>query len=57
MNIHICIVSIHLCIYTHIYDIGKVVQSESISIGKMDSAILIYPITSKIVFRYTKHRW
>ena len=43
--------------YTHIYDIGKVVLSESISIGKMDSAILIYPIISEIVFRYTKHRW
>jgi len=43
-------------IYTYIYDTGKVVLSESISIGKMDSAILIYPIISKIVFRYTKHR-
>jgi len=51
-------ICIHRCvyIYIYIYDIGKVVVSESIIIGIISSAIIIHQTMSEIVFRYTSHR-
>ena len=47
---------IYVCIYTCIYEIGKVVVSESIIIDVMGSAIRVHQIIGEIVFRHTSHR-